>query len=238
MSDFKSHSDKKTEKTGDSTTQESHESSLDSNIYEDVQASKVAEDLAQEANTFAADPQARMQAELEEWKARVAYLAAEVENMRKRFSREKIEIIRMANEDLLKRLLPVFDNLELASKAARDQMTKVEAQIKDSPVVDNLVKGVEMTFKHFEQTLESVGVKAIKTVGEVFNPVVHEAVSKSQDAKHADNTITNEFQKGFDFQGKILRPARVVVNSILQAVKGEADTKTPSTSDKETPSSN
>ncbi len=182
------------------------------------------------------EAQAKLQADLEEWKARVAYLAAEVENMRKRFSREKIEIIRLANEELVKKLLPVFDNLELASKAARDQVNRLETQLKESPVVDNLVKGVEMTFKHFEQTLESVGVKAIKSVGEAFNPAVHEAVSQSQDEKHPNNTVTNEFQKGFDFQGKILRPAKVVVNTILQAVRNPSSN--PSTSEKETPSSN
>jgi molecular chaperone GrpE len=182
------------------------------------------------------NPQATMHAEIEEWRARVAYLAAEVENMRKRFAREKVEIIKLANEELLKKLLPVFDNLELATKAARNQMSRLEGQLKDSPVVDNLVKGVEMTFKHFEQTLESVGVKAVKSVGEVFNPSVHEAVSQSQDPQKPQNSVLDEFQKGFDFQGKLLRPARVVVNSFLQAMKG--NNTTTSTSEKETPSSN
>ncbi len=203
-----------------------------------------AEENTSNSNTSSADnPSAestetntKLHAEIEEWKARVAYLAAEVENMRKRFAREKIEIIRLANEELIKKLLPVFDNLELASKAARDQMNRLETHLKESPVVDNLVKGVEMTFKHFEQTLDSVGVKAVKSVGETFNPSVHEAVSQSQDEKHPNNTVTTEFQKGFDFQGKILRPAKVVVNTLLQAVRNPSGSH--STSEKETPSSN
>lgn len=176
---------------------------------------------------------------LEEWKARVAYLAAEVENMRKRFAREKGEIIRTANEELLKRLLPVFDNLELASKAAKQGVERLEESLQKSPVVENLVKGVEMTYRHFEQTLESVGVKSVKSVGENFNPTHHEAVGQSQDDTAGDNKVTQEFQKGFDYNGKILRPARVIVNKIIDSLQNAQNKNSGegSTFEKQNPSS-
>ncbi len=176
---------------------------------------------------------------LEEWKARVAYLAAEVENMRKRFAKERGDIIRSANEELLKRLLPVFDNLELATKAAKQGIEKLEDNLQKSPVVENLVKGVEMTYRHFEQTLESVGVKTLKSVGEAFNPTHHEAVGQSEEKSAGDNKITQEFQKGFDYNGRILRPARVIVNRIFDSLQNSANKSSQegSTLTKENPSS-
>jgi molecular chaperone GrpE len=157
-----------------------------------------------EANTTAS--------ELDSWKSRCAYLTAEIDNMKKRAMREKSEFLKHANEDLLKRMLPVLDNLEYALRALREAEQKLEESVKSNPLYANLVKGVEMTFKHFEQTLESCGVQAVKAMGQAFDPNQHEAVGESENSSAAHNSVIQELQRGFSLYGRILRPARVVVN--------------------------
>lgn len=149
---------------------------------------------------------------VEEWKTKAAYLLAEIENMRKRFVRERSELIKMANEGLLKAILPVVDNLELAIKAAKDAEAKLAEQEKNNPVLKSLFQGVEMTLKHMEATLEQVGVKTIKALGERFDPTVHEAVGHAKVEEHEDDKVAAEVQRGFSLHERVLRPARVIVN--------------------------
>jgi molecular chaperone GrpE len=149
-----------------------------------------------------------------EWKSKFTYLTAEVDNMRKRFVRERQDAIRYANEDLLKNLLPVLDNLELALKAAKDAEQKLEASLKENPLIANLVKGLEMTLKHFEKSLESSGCVALKSVGENFDPAQHEAIGQSQDMNLGDNKVSSVLQRGFTLSGRIIRTAKVFVNKI------------------------
>jgi molecular chaperone GrpE len=148
-----------------------------------------------------------------DWKSQAAYLAAELENMRKRFEREKSDFLRFANEDLLRKLFPVMDNLLLALSSVKEMEKKQEAQIPHA-LFENLFKGVEMTLKHFEQTLSQLGVEIVPTVGEVFNPEFHEAVGQSQEASLGNGIVSKEFQRGFRLYGRVIRPAKVVVNSI------------------------
>lgn len=160
-----------------------------------------------------------------EWKSKVLYLTAEIENMRKRFAREKGEVIRMANEDLVRMVLPVLDNLSFAVKAAREAEQKVEKEMRENPVFANLLKGIEMTLKHFEQTLEQAGVQAVKALGTKFDPTQHEAVGQTQDPQHQDEQISAEVQKGFAMFGRVIRPAKVLVNKIGEEAKSEEDAK-------------
>ena len=157
------------------------------------------------------------QAVVNELKAKIAYLSAEIDNMKKRAVREKSDIIRFANEELIKQMLPVIDNLNLAVKAAKDAEAKVEAIVKDHPLFSGLLKGVDMTLKHFEQTLEQVGVQTVKALGANFDPSFHEAVGQATTEDHPDNHVTGEMQKGFILNGRLLRPARVIVNKIGKA---------------------
>jgi molecular chaperone GrpE len=157
---------------------------------------------------------------LEEWKNRAAYLAAEMDNMRKRFVRDRADVIKSANEDLLKGILPVYDNLFLALRSIRESNERKERAENVGAVeklFDNLLKGVEMTFNHFDQTLDRVGVKAIEAVGKEFDPSQHEAVGQSADANYGDNIVTAELQRGFLLHGRLLRFARVIVNKITQS---------------------
>ena len=157
-----------------------------------------------------AAPVSDQQAVLDEWKNKVVYLAAEMENMKKRFVREKSEVIKMANEELLKAFIPVFDNLDLGLKAIRDMEAKSEGG--DNKVFANLIKGVEMTLTHFQQTLERAGVQIIESVGKPFDPGLHEAMGQSTQNDVEDNHVSAEFQKGFSLHGRVVRSAKVIVN--------------------------
>ncbi len=168
-----------------------------------------------EASSVSEEGSAGAEAVVEEWKNKVAYLAAEIENMKKRFVREKADVIRMANEELLKAMIPVYDNLDLGLKAIRDMEAKTEGD--GAKIVANLLKGVEMTLTHFQQTLERVGVQRIDSIGKPFDPTLHEAMGQSSEADVDDNHVSAEFQKGFLLHGRVLRPARVIVNKKASA---------------------
>jgi molecular chaperone GrpE len=154
---------------------------------------------------------------LNEWKNKAVYFAAEIENMKKRFMREKADVIKMANEELIKGMIPVFDNLDLALKSIRDMESKAEENFKDNKVVVNLLKGVEMTLAHFQQTLERAGVEKVDSVGKPFDPALHEAMGQSTDENFADNCVSSEFQKGFTLHGRVIRSAKVIVNKLTKA---------------------
>ena len=128
---------------------------------------------------------------------------AEVQNMRRRAEQEVEKAHKFALEKFSKELLTVVDNLErgLAAldKAVSDETTQA------------LVDGVEMTHKEFISTLAKFGVQAVGVVGEVFNPELHQAISM-QPAEGIDaNHISQVLQKGYTLQGRVLRPAMVMV---------------------------
>ncbi|OQW30033.1 MAG: hypothetical protein A4E19_10760 [Nitrospira sp. SG-bin1] len=129
-------------------------------------------------------------------------LAAEFENYKRLIQRDQREQIRFGNEQLLKELLPVVDNMERAIKAARTNGG-------DSA----LIQGVELTLKQLFGTLTKFGVQAIETVGQDFDPSAHQAVSYGPSDDVPANKVLDEFQKGYRLHDRILRAAMVSVSS-------------------------
>lgn len=127
-------------------------------------------------------------------------LAAEFENYKKLSLREQRESSLFANERILKDLLPIIDNLERAVRAA-----------KDSPSGNGLLQGVELTLKQFSETLAKFGVTAIPSIGEPFDPAHHQAVTRLESATQPENTVVEEYQKGYRLHERILRAAMVAV---------------------------
>jgi molecular chaperone GrpE len=126
---------------------------------------------------------------------------AELENFRKRSQREKEDLGRFANENLLRDLLPVLDNLERALDHAR----------KEGETGKGLLEGVEMTLGQFQKLLEKFGVSAVDAMGEPFNPAWHEAMGQLESTAHAPNTVIQEMQKGYVLNERLLRPALVLI---------------------------
>ena len=149
-------------------------------------------------------PLAQLAAKEEELKAlndKYLRLAAEFDNYKRLTQRDQRDQIRFGNEQLLKELLPVVDNLERAIKAARD-----------SKGSDGLVQGVDLTLKQLNGALGRFGVQPIPTVGEAFDPSGHQAVATVPSDQVPEKHIVEEFQRGYRLHDRILRPAMVTVS--------------------------
>jgi molecular chaperone GrpE len=125
---------------------------------------------------------------------------AEIENIKKRNKKEKEDWIKYANEALIKDILPVIDNLEMAISHAHNE-----------DALHALREGVELTLKGLRDTLEKSGLEEIKAEGEPFDPCFHHAVSESEDQNTEPGVIVQELQKGYTLKKRLIRPAMVVV---------------------------
>ena len=132
---------------------------------------------------------------------RMLRLAAEFENYKKRMQRERETMMKYAEENVLKELLPTLDNLERAIEQGRD-----------SDDASALLEGVEMTFKGLLGALEKIGLKPLSGVGEEFDPNFHEALAAEPSDEVPANVILQEYQKGYMFKDRLIRAAKVVVS--------------------------
>ncbi len=138
-------------------------------------------------------------------------LAAEFENYKKLAIRDQREHVRFANEQLVKELLPVIDNLERAIQSSKDKAGG-----------DALTAGVELTLKQALEAFEKFDVRPIKSVGEPFNPVCHQAVVRVESHRLPENSVVEEFQRGYYLHDRVLRAAMVSV-ATSPAVQSEDD---------------
>lgn len=132
---------------------------------------------------------------------RLLRVSAEFENYKKRTSRELEEFRKFANQSLIKELLSVVDNLEMAMKSTNGHQT----------IDQGLLQGLEMTHKEILKIFEKFNVKPIEAKGQVFDPTFHEAVMQEETDEVDANTIVNELQKGYLIHNRLLRPSMVVV---------------------------
>ncbi len=132
---------------------------------------------------------------------------AEAENFRKRMQREKDEFARFAREGFVRDLLPVKDNLERALiHAGDDPMT--------------IVDGVKLTLEQFDSIFKAMGVECFESLGSPFDPAFHQAMTQVESDEHKPNTVVDELQRGYQLNGRLLRPAMVTVAKAKSAEKG------------------
>jgi molecular chaperone GrpE len=122
---------------------------------------------------------------------------AEFENVRRRTERERGELLEFASMDTVKALLPVLDDFERA--------LRVESA--DS----EYARGMEMIYQRFYEALKRLGLEPISGEVPLFNPHIHHAVEMVDTKDHPDQTILEEYQRGYYFKGRLLRPAMVKV---------------------------
>lgn len=139
--------------------------------------------------------------ELEEAKDKYLRALADFDNYRKRVAREKEQYIQCANEELIRNLLEVVDNLERALEAS-GKNTDYEA----------LAKGVELTLQRLKDVLSGEGLCHIECLGLPFDPNYHEAVMALEKEGAEAETVIDETQKGYTLKGKVIRPSKVVVS--------------------------
>lgn len=151
------------------------------------------------AEVVAADDEPDYQAEAEQNKDLYLRALADLQNYRKRAQREKEDAIRFANENLLREMVPVIDNLERAIEHAGGESD------------GNMLQGVQMTLEQFRKVLDSFGVKPIEAVGQPFDPNFHQAMGQIPASDQPPNTVVEELQKGYILNNRLLRPAMVMV---------------------------
>ncbi|MBT8363988.1 MAG: nucleotide exchange factor GrpE [Deltaproteobacteria bacterium] len=132
---------------------------------------------------------------------RLLRVSAEFENYKKRASREMDDFRKYSNQSLIKEMLSVVDNLELAMNSANGHKM----------IDKGLLDGLEMTHKEILKVFEKFKVKPISAIGQPFDPTFHEAVMQEETDEFPENTVINELQKGYLIHDRLLRPSMVVV---------------------------
>ena len=148
----------------------------------------------------ASDEIDKLKSELEEKKEKYIRLVAEFDNYRKRNSKEKIELIQTAGKEVITSLLDVLDDSDRASQ-----------QLNSSNEVEQIRSGVSLVFSKLKTTLLAKGLRPMESIGEDFNPDIHEAVAEIETDEKMKGKIIDEVQKGYYLNDKIIRFAKVIV---------------------------
>jgi molecular chaperone GrpE len=172
-------------------------------VVDDPQAAHAEQGIgvAEEAEGVSAEVFAEMKAERDKLLDRLARLQAEFDNARKRQEREKQEFRDYATGSVVEQFLPVLDNFGLALNATGS--------------AEQLRNGVELIVKQMDETLRGLSVVTVPTVGQQFDPRIHEALGSVERDDLPDHSIAEEIRKGYKIRERLLRPAmvRIVSNS-------------------------
>lgn len=140
---------------------------------------------------------AALSAEKAELEDRLRRRQADFENFRRRAERERIENLEYAGMESVRALLPILDDFERA--------LKLECQDRE------YAKGLELIYQRLFETLKKLGLEPITSAGEKFDPNRHHAIEMAQTDEAEDQTVLDEYQRGYNFRGRLLRPAMVKV---------------------------
>jgi len=185
----------------DHSAEEVEESASEAVEQENVQDAEQAEPLE---GTVELDSVSEvLTEEIAELKEQVLRAQAETQNARRRAEQDVEKARKFALEKFVADLLPVADNLERA----------IDAGNADDEAQKAVLEGVELTLKSLQETLKKYKVEAISPEGEPFDPQLHQAMSMVPNPDVEPNTVLNVFQKGYTLNGRLVRPAMVVVSS-------------------------
>jgi molecular chaperone GrpE len=148
------------------------------------------------------DPMGGLQADLDRFRDLAMRTQADFENYKKRCAREKEDAVKYANTSLLDRLLPIVDNFELGLSAARGEGEQ-------SPIYS----GMNLVLKQINDFLTDNGLQTIETIGQKFDPNLHDALAHEPSDSVPENHIIRQTRRGYRFKDRLLRPSSVVVSS-------------------------
>jgi len=135
--------------------------------------------------------------ELQNANDKLLRLMAEFDNFKKRSVKEREDLFTFVVCDVINGFLPILDNLDRAIVASAETEEK------------GLLDGVKLVQKQFIDTLTAIGVEEIKSVGEAFDPELHNAVMHVEDSEVGENIVVEEFMKGYSFKGRVIRHSMV-----------------------------
>ena len=176
-------------------------------------------EASEDSATESGSPE-ELQTSLTEANDKYVRLYADFENYKKIAARNKEELLKYANEDIISDILTVADHLELALEHAN----------KDASEVIALAEGVDLTLKELRNVLEKHGVVAIDALKKPFDPTIHHAMSQIETDDAEENTVIKEFRKGYMFRDRVLRAAMVGVAK----KPGKPDSSEPDSDQNET----
>jgi molecular chaperone GrpE len=168
-------------------------------------------EVVEPTEAAAPDPLAEAQKQVAELKDRLLRSQADWDNSRKRIMREKEDAVRYAGEALLEKLLPVLDNFEMGTQAAK---TATDPKA--------IAQGFEMVQAQLQQVLRDAGVEAIDAVGQPFDPHRHEALGHHESEDVPEGHVLTQMRKGYKLKDRLLRPASVFV---AKPPEGKASSK-------------
>ena len=174
---------------------------------EQQKAEGVKETAAIDAGLTREEQLAAAQEEIAGYQDKMLRAAAEFDNYKKRMERDRSAAMKYAGEHILRDILPVVDNLERA--VAQGGVEGVDADTK----LAAMLEGVQLTLKGLLATLEKFEVKSIDSVGQPFDPNIHEALAMEASDAVPVNHVLSEFEKGYYYKDRLLRVARVIVSS-------------------------
>lgn len=187
------------ENTNEETKVEDHkESNAEDHTEEQVEAAGEAHEENVEEEVAEAE---KLHKEVD-YKEKYYYLAAEMQNMQRRFDKEKENLLKYGSEKILRDLLDVVDNFE---------RTLGFIQNDEDEKVKNIAVGIDMINKQFKESLEKHGLKQVNALGEVFDPNFHEAMAQQPSEGKKDMEVIQVHQNGYTLNERLIRPAKVVV---------------------------
>lgn len=189
------------------TTSEQEVNGAEANVETNAEAgSETDNSTAEQTDGQAAaveDEAAKLKAELADMKDKYLRLYSEFDNYRKRTSKEKVDFLKTANEDLLVSLLPVIDDLERAIKS-----------FENTADAESIKEGVKLIYNKFTKTLENKGLKPMESVGKAFDAESHEGITQiPAPSEELKGKVVDEVEKGYYLNDKVIRFAKVVIGS-------------------------
>jgi len=182
----------------------------DSHIVEQAEHNQQEDESQEKSDTLES-----LKAEKDELFAKLQRVSADYANYQKRTPKQISDSIAYEKERIIKTLLPAMDNLEHTLQNAHS-----------SENIDVLVKGIRIIYDQFLDILKSHNVEQIEALGDKFDPAMHQAMTQQSDPEKEENTVLEEFQKGYRLNGRVIRPSKVIVNKLpeKQPDKGQEDT--------------
>jgi len=178
---------------------------------EDLQQADNKEQKAQESKLEDQhDTIESLQKEKDELFAKLQRVSADYANFQKRVPKQISDTIGYEKERIIKTLLPALDNFEHTLQSAHSAEN-----------FDVLVKGIRIIYDQLLDILKSHNVEQIEALGEIFDPAMHQAMTQQSDPDKEENTVLEEFQKGYRLNGRVIRPSRVIVNKLPEEKPGD-----------------
>ncbi len=185
------------EMTQNENTAAAHaETAINLNADENIAGTANLQDEIAEENEFE-----ELRIELQEQKDKFIRLYAEFDNFKRRNAKERVELIQTAGKDVIQSLLEVLDDCDRAEK-----------QMQTSDDINQIKSGIQLVFSKLRNSLQSRGLKEMKSIGESFNPDIHEAITEIPVQNPAmAGKVVDELEKGYLLNEKIIRFSKVVV---------------------------